>query len=76
VALFNYRFVTATQRQVGFEASAIKVWDVAVVDGKKHPISGDSLVEYSNKLGQEAWELVSDSVSGTSRELVFRYTTV
>ena len=76
MALFNYRFVIATQRVVEHEASPIKVWDVVVVDGKKNPISGESLVEYSNKLGQESWELVSDSVNGTSRELVFRHTTV
>ncbi len=74
MALFNYRFVTATQQFAG--QGDLKVWSVAVVDGKKHPFSGDSLVEYSNKLGQEAWELVSDSVNGTSRELVFRHTTV
>ncbi len=77
MALFNYRFVTATQRvaEQG-TTSPIKVWDVVVVDGKKNPISAESLVEYSNKLGQDAWELVSDSVNGTSRELVFRHTAV
>ncbi len=72
MALFNYRFVSARERTIG----QLKVWDVVVIDGKQNPITADSLVEYSNKLGQEAWELVSDSVSGASRELVFRHTTV
>jgi len=72
VALFNYRYVSAIQHTVGM----LKVWNVATVDGKQDGATGMSLFEYSNKLGQDAWELVSDSVNGTSRELVFRRTTV
>jgi hypothetical protein len=72
VALFSYRFVYATQRIIGTN----KVWVVQTADGKQDEAMGIDLFEYSNKLGQEAWELVSDSVNGTSRDLVFRHTTV
>jgi hypothetical protein len=71
VAQFNYRFVSALQRQT----SQVKVWEVATVDGKPDDATGKNLVDYSNTIGQDAWELVSDSVYGASRELVFRHTT-
>jgi hypothetical protein len=42
------------------------------VNGKQGNEFGQDLYEYSNWLGQEAWELISDTISGTSRELVFK----
>lgn len=77
MALFKYRFVLAMQQTVDLEgANPRKVWRVATVDGKQDSATGEDLYEYSNKLGQETWDLISDSVNGSARELVFRYSIV
>jgi hypothetical protein len=77
VTQFQYRSVTANQYLEGLMGdNPRKVWRVATVDGKKDPATGQELSEYINRLSQESWELFSDTVNGTSREMVFKHSTV
>ncbi len=61
---WEYQFVVVSKTHAGF-------WRVSLVN-EQDIFPQPSLHDYSNQVGNDGWELISDNVSSTEREMVFK----